>query len=183
MIGNDTVIDFFQRKKQEGVIRATGVSVYTLEQSLAAINRGVWDVIQLQFNLMDQRQLPAIELAKEKSVGIVIRSVVFRGILTDRGSNLHPELKSVQQHREKYFDLIQGGISGLSDLATKFALSCDGVSSVLVGIDKPEYLEQALKAVNGKYLDKKTLENAKRLAYPEPEFLSLRLWDRNGWLK
>lgn len=182
VINNKTVIDFYQQKKQDGTIRATGVSVYTLEQSLAAINSGMWDVIQLQFNLMDQQQLQAIEFAEKKRVGIVVRSALFKGILTGRGSNLHPELKPVQYHREKYQPLICENIKTLSELATKFILSIKGVTSVLIGIDRPEYLQSALDVANGKYLDEKTLGRAKQLAYPDPEFLNLPMWDRKGWL-
>jgi aryl-alcohol dehydrogenase-like predicted oxidoreductase len=182
VIENDTVIDFYQNLKKKGVIKATGISVYTVEQSIKAIQSGVWDVIQLAFNLMDQTQLPAIELAAQKGVDIVVRSVLFKGILTDKGNNLHPELKSVQEHRQKYNQLICDDVKTLSELATKFVLSCEGVSSVLVGIDKPLYLEQALSVADGKSLDTETLTKAKQLAYPEPEFLNLPKWDRNGWL-
>lgn len=182
VIENNTVIDFYQQLKKKGIIKATGVSVYTVEQSIKAIQSGVWDVIQLAFNLMDQTQLPAIELAAQKGVGIVVRSVLFKGILTDRGNNLHAALKSVQEHRQKYNRLLNDRYKTLSELATKFVLSCEGVSSVLVGIDKPLYLEQALSVADGKSLDKETLTKAKQLAYPDPEFLNLPKWDRNGWL-
>jgi len=70
----------------------------------------------------------------------------------------------------------------LSDLATKFVLSHKEVSSVLVRIDKPEYLQSALVVADGNYLDKKTLSRTKELAYPEPDFLDLPMWDRKGWL-
>jgi aryl-alcohol dehydrogenase-like predicted oxidoreductase len=182
VIENNTVVDFYQQLKKKGVIKATGISVYTVEQSIKAIQSGVWDVIQLAFNLMDQTQLPAIDLAAQKGVGIVVRSVLFKGILTDKGNNLHPSLKSVQEHRQKYNQFICDDVKTLSELATKFVLSCEGVASVLVGIDKPLYLEQALAVADGKSLDKETLTKAKQLAYPEPEFLNLPKWDRNGWL-
>ncbi len=182
VIENETVIAFFQQLKQKGIIRATGISVYTLEQSLKAINSDVWDVIQLQFNLMDQTQLPAIKLAAEKGVGTVIRSVLFKGILTDRGEELHSELRPVADHRQKYLALLDDNTKTLAEFATKFVLSYEGVSSVLVGIDKPEYLNQALAVVDGKYLNAEILEKAKALAYPEPEFLNLPMWDRKGWL-
>ena len=183
VIENETVIDFYQKLKKKGIIRATGVSVYTVEESIKAINSGVWDVIQLAFNLMDQRQLPAIELARQKGVGIVVRSVLFKGILTGKGDNLHAQLKPVQDHRQKYYSLLSDNAKTLSDLATKFVLSCNGVSSVLVGIDKPDYLSQALAVADGKYLNTELFEKAKSLAYPDPEFLNLPLWDRKGWLK
>lgn len=182
VIENNTVIDFYQGLKKSGIIRATGVSVYTPEQSIRAVKSGVWDVIQLAFNLMDQRQLPAIEFAGKQGVGIVVRSALFKGILTDRGTHLHSELRNVEQYREKYVSLLNDHISRLSDLATKFVLSCTGVSSVLVGIDKPGYLNQALAVMDGIYLDEKTLQKAKALAYPDPEFLDLVKWNQMGWL-
>ena len=183
VIENEAVIDFFQQKKQKGVIRATGVSVYTLEQSLAAINSNVWDVIQLQFNLMDQRQFPAIELAKANGIGIITRSVLFMGILTDRGANLHPKLKFVQDHRNVYNELLDDNTKSLPDLATKFVMSLDGISSVLIGIDKNEYLDKALSLGDSLQLSNEIMARAKQLAYPQPEFLNLPVWDRNGWLK
>jgi 1-deoxyxylulose-5-phosphate synthase len=183
VIENDTVIDFFRQLKKKGIIRATGVSVYTLEQSMLAIECGLWDVIELPFNMMDQTQLPALDLAEPKGIGIVVRSVLFKGILTDRGNSLHHELKSVQEHRRKYEQLLNDKVRTLSGLATKFVLSCKGVSSVLVGIDKLRYLEQAIAVADGKYLDEETLVKAKKLAYPDPEFLNLSMWDRMGWLK
>ncbi|MCE5186888.1 MAG: aldo/keto reductase [Planctomycetaceae bacterium] len=182
VIENDTVIDFFQNLKKKGIIRATGISVYTLAQSLKAIEGGQWDVVQLAFNLMNQEQLPAIDLAAAKGVGIVVRSILFKGILTDKGAGLHPALNSVQEHRKKYNELLNGRINNLSALATKFVLSCEGVSSALVGIDKFEYLERALLTADGNHLDDGTLEKAKQLAYPDPEFLNLPVWERKGWL-
>lgn len=182
VIENDAIIDFYQTLKKKGIIRATGISVYTPAQSLKAIESGVWDVIQLAFNLMNQEQLGAIDLAAAKGIGIVVRSILFKGILTDKGGRLHPALKSVQDYREKYMQLLNGRITNLSDLATKFVLSCEGVSSALVGIDKLEYLEKALMTADGHYLDEETLKKAKQLAYPDPDFLNLPVWERKGWL-
>ncbi len=179
---NPAVIDFFQTAKKKGVIRATGISTYTVEESFRSINSGLWDVIQLPFNLMQQSQSQVFGLAKENGVGLVIRSVLLKGILTDRGDNLHPELESVKKHRELYKELLNDDIRTLSDLATKFVLSFDEISSVLLGIDKPEYLESALKVVDGNYLDKAALAKAVKMEYPDQSFLNLPKWDRLGWL-
>jgi len=70
----------------------------------------------------------------------------------------------------------------LPTLAIKFALAFPEVSSVLVGIDKESYLLHALAACDGTMLDKRQIDAVKTLAYPEPEFINLPLWDRNGWL-
>lgn len=182
VIDNDTVVGFYQQLKQQGVIRATGISVYTVEQSLKAIRSGVWDVVQLAFNMMDQTQSPAIELAAERGVGIVVRSVLLKGVLTKKGDHLHPALKSVQEHRKKYLPFLNNDINTLSDLATRFVLSCKGVSSVLVGFDKLRYLESALSTLQLGELNQQLVETIKKCAYPDPGFLDLPKWDRMGWL-
>ena len=182
VLANKTVAEVFSEYKRKGLTRAIGVSTYTVDQTRKAIESGIWDVVQLGYNLMDQRQGELFALAHKHGVGVVVRSVLFKGILTGRGDNLHPKLKSVQKYREVYDKLLSKQAPTLSELATKFVLSQKQVSSVLVGIDRREYLEQALAVANGRYLDDETLTKARELAYPEPEFLDLPKWDRLGWL-
>ncbi len=182
ILANQEIMNVFFRYKKKGAARAIGVSTYSVEETRVAIESGVWDVIQLAYNLLDQSQAELFSLAEQHGVGIVVRSVLFKGILTDRGRNLHPELKSVEQYRHAYNELLSEQIPALSGLATKFVLSQKEVSSVLVGIDKPEYLQSALDVADGNYLDEKTLMAAENMAYPDPSFLNLAEWDRKKWL-
>jgi 1-deoxyxylulose-5-phosphate synthase len=182
ILGNDTIADLFLKKKKQGVIRATGVSTYTVEETKMAINSGVWDVVQLPFNLMDQSQEILFSMAARECVGIVVRSVLFKGLLSQRGRNLHPALKDVEEHINCYKDLLSESVPDLPALATKFALSFKQVSSVLVGIDRMEYLQKSKAAANGIYLDEKTLMRTRELCYPDPQFLDLVKWDEMGWL-
>ncbi len=179
---NKSFVKSLDDMKQRGLTKSLGISVYSVEESLEAINSGIWDVIQLPFNLMDQRQAEVFELASEKDVGIVVRSVLFKGILADNRRALHTELKAIDEHCELYRELLDDDTKTLSELATKFVLSQKGISSVLVGIDKFEYLEQALIVTGGKCLSKTVLSQAKKMAYPYPEFLNLQKWSREGWL-
>ena len=183
ILKNDVVLDAFSKLKKEGTIRATGVSTYTVDETKTAIEQGVWDVIQLSFNLMDQRQGALFDIATRTGIGIVVRSVLLKGILTDKGRNLHPELKHVADHRDRYQELFDESIPTLSTLATKFALSFPQVSSVLVGIARMDYLQNSVDTANGNYLDATKIARAQELAFPDPEFLDLPKWDRRGWLK
>ena len=177
------ISEIFVSLKEKGLVRAIGVSTYSGTETQLVIEQGRWDVLQLSFNLMDQRQATLFEAAKVAGVGIMVRSVLLKGILSDRGRNLHPALKIVEDHRERYSELFNEKIPTLSKLATKFALSFPEVSSVLVGIDRLEYLEQALVTADGNYLDPARLARAQALAFPDPEFLNLHKWDCEGWLK
>jgi aryl-alcohol dehydrogenase-like predicted oxidoreductase len=182
ILKNDDVSRVFSELKQAGVIKATGASTYKVEETKLAIESKMWDVVQLPFNLMDQRQLQLFPLAAENGVGLVIRSVLLKGLLSNKGRGLHPALRSVEDHIRKYNSLLDASVPDLPTLATKFALSFTEVSSVLVGIDRKEYLGKSLECADGFYFNEKKLEQTKDLCYPDPEFLDLPKWDRLRWL-
>ncbi|MEX2235724.1 MAG: aldo/keto reductase [Cyclobacteriaceae bacterium] len=183
LLENEDVQRIFSDLKKIGVIRATGVSTYTPEETRKSIETGSWDVIQLPFNLMDQRQAALFSLASGAGVGIVVRSVLMKGLLSGRGKNLHPSLGEVENHIRHCDALAEQSRIELSTLATKFALAFREVSSILVGLDRMEYLHKCLEACNGDALDKKVMVRARQLAYGHPEFLNLHTWSVKGWLK
>ncbi len=183
VIESEDIAKAFCQQKEQGKARAIGVSTYSVEESKRAIATGVWDVIQLAFNLMDQRQGEVFSLAKASDIGIVVRSVLLKGVLTDKGEDLHSKLEPVKRHREKYKHLLTEDILTLYELALRFALSKVEVSSVLLGIDRMEYLTKAIETVKAGALDEMTLARISELAYLEPEFLDLPEWDRQGWLR
>ena len=102
--------------------------------------------------------------------------------MSERGKNLHPALKDVEQHVKLYKELLNESDSDLASLAIKFALSTNQVSSVLVGIDRMEYLQKSLAIARSGYLDNEILKRAKELQYPDLKFLDLVKWDSMGWL-
>jgi 1-deoxyxylulose-5-phosphate synthase len=183
ILGNSVIVETFQELKEKGVIRATGASTYLASETAQAIETGNWDVIQLPFNLMDQRHSVCFDQAQKQGTGLVIRSVLMKGLLSDRGKNLHPALAEVEKHIVDYQELIDENFSDLPTLATRFALSFDSIASVLVGIDKTEYLNKAVATASGQYMSKQMLDKARKMAYPDPEFLNLPHWDKMGWLK
>ena len=183
ILENEEISAVFTEIKKEGLCRATGVSTYTPEETQKVTETESWDTIQLPFNLMDQRQEAFFEAASKKGIGIVIRSVLLKGLLSNRGKNLHPALIKVEEHLASFHELMEATGYNLPTLATKFALSFPGISAVLVGIDRMEYLDQSLQAADGTYLDRKLLARAKQLAYPDPGFLNLPYWDKMNWLK
>lgn len=183
ILAREVIQEEMLKLKEKGVARSIGVSTYLAEESKKVIESGVWNVVQLPFNLMDQRQRELFGLASENGVGIVVRSILLKGLLSTRGKGLHEKLQPVEEHIQQYQGLLNGTCKTLPGLAVKFGLSFPEVSSVLVGIDKLEYLEQSLAAADGNYLNKEQLHQAQSLAYPDPAFLNLPYWDKMGWLR
>jgi len=182
MLEIDEIYEIFTVLQKEGLIRYPGISVYEVEETKRALDKGFWKVIQLPFNLMDQKQGIHFKQAYEQGVGIIGRSVLMRGLLTDKSFQLHPELRAVQDHILKYRQLFNSEIDNLVALAMKFAASFSEISSVLVGFDKIKFVDYALEIFNSKYLNEEQVALAKSLSYPDQGFLNLAQWDNNGWL-
>ena len=182
ILNSEEIALTFEKLKKEGKMRAMGVSTYTFEETALAIEKGIWEVIQLPFNLVDQRQKALFPKASEQGTGLVIRSVLLKGILSDRGKNLHAALADVEKHLSRYEPLMKDGNYTLSALAVKYVLSYPEVSAALVGIDSFSYLHQSLEAADGQYLDANKLAQAERMAYPDPSFIDLAYWSRMNWL-
>ena len=167
--------------REKGLIRAFGASTYPGGTTATALASGAWEVLQIAIHAMDRREEPYLRQAAEAGVGIVTRSVLFKGILTDRGRQLHPALAAVAAHRQRLIEALPG-IIGLATAATQYILGLPGVSSVLLGIDRFTYLEQALATVAAPTMPVATRRAWDALTYPDPDFLDLPAWDRNGWL-
>ncbi|WP_067038188.1 aldo/keto reductase [Allomuricauda sp. CP2A] len=182
ILENEDIAQTFSRLKRDGIIRATGASTYSLGETKKTIESGNWDVVQLPYNLMDQTQEINFSLAEKSEIGIMVRSVLFKGILSKKGRSLHSELREVEKHIGLYKELCDKLGCDLPTLAVKFALSSHQVSSVLVGIDRMEYLENSISAANGTYLEVEQLKRLKELQYPDIDFLDLVKWEREGWL-
>lgn len=182
ILKNDDVAQVFNDLLRGGAVRNIGVSVYKPEETIQALRAGIWSAIQLPFNLMDQSHSVHFDESQAQGVGIIVRSVLMRGMLTDRKFRLHEELGAVEEHLEAYRKIALKNFRNFPEYATKFALKHPQVSSVLVGIDKEEYLLESLRNVAGKEFTTELFEQAQDMRFPDPTFLNLAEWDKKGWL-
>jgi aryl-alcohol dehydrogenase-like predicted oxidoreductase len=119
--------------RQHGKIRLLGASVYTEEEALAVIDCGCFDVLQVAYNLLDQRMAQRVFAAAAVSgIAVILRSALLKGALTEKSQWLPPALLPLREEVE----LIRRGVRDwqeLTRLAYRFCLSVPQASSVLVG--------------------------------------------------
>jgi len=83
------IVEVLERFEQQGAIRVLGVSVYGEEQALAAIADGRYDCVQIAYSALDRRpERRVLGAAREHDVGLVVRSVLLKGVLTHRAQLL-----------------------------------------------------------------------------------------------
>ncbi|MEM8662266.1 MAG: aldo/keto reductase, partial [Pseudomonadota bacterium] len=85
------VLEQLQRLKEQGVIRAFGISTKTTAGGLAAA--GICDIQMLTYSLSDQSQLPVLEACERTGCGVLIKKPFASGHLVAQGSVMSKRAK------------------------------------------------------------------------------------------
>lgn len=168
-----------QEEKESGNIRFTGASVYEPENALAAIDSGMIDVIQVAYNVLDQRMDEIVlDRARSEGIGILSRSVYLKGVLTARAKWLPDHctpLRDASEHVKKIMNLASW--DDLSEFALRFALSNPLINSVLVGVSNEVELDFALKVFNKGKLSDNELDLAHQCKINDKFWLDPSNWE------
>lgn len=148
VIAAGRVVAAMQEAQAAGDVRFIGASTYGEDAPLAVLEDGRFDTLQVAYSLVDrtleERVLP---LAQARDIGVVIRSVLLRGVLTHRYKLIPPALAELKAAigRLDALGLTPGsGVGSLPEMAYRFVLVNPVVSTALVGTARMEELEAAL---------------------------------------
>jgi aryl-alcohol dehydrogenase-like predicted oxidoreductase len=177
-VGQGDWLEAVQALKDEGKIGAFGVSIndHQPANALALIQTGVVDTVQVIYNVFDQS--PEDELlgaCREHDVGVIVRVPFDEGALT---GTITPDTEfpdgDFREHyfrdgrRQEVFDRTQAiaddlgiGRDGLAEVALRYVLSHDAVSTVIPGMRSVRNVERNLAAAAKGPLEPQRLEALK----------------------
>jgi len=139
------VIEAIQDAQRAGRVRFTGASVYSEAAALAALEDGRYDCLQIAYNLLDrQPEDKVLPLAQQKDVGIIVRSVLLRGVLTHRYTLIPQSLGELRSAVEQLNGLVGSEVASLPELAYRFVLAHPAVTTALIGTSRIDELEAGL---------------------------------------
>ena len=134
-----------EEAQQAGYVRFIGASTYGEEEPLAALRDGGYDTLQVAYNLADKTlEEQVLPLAQQQDVGIVVRSVLLRGVLTHRYHLLPEPLAELRSAIAELSRLAEAEGCNLPEMAYRFVLAHPAVTTALVGTARIEELEAAL---------------------------------------
>lgn len=175
LIINNKVYETLDELRNQGKIRFYGVSALRLDDGIEAISSEKPDVIQIRYNLLDQKAENAIfPLALQKKTGVIVREPLSSGLLTGKYDSRSSFPKN--DHRRgwsrnfleetamkvKKLEFLQSPDKTLTQAALIFTLSHQAVSSVIPGSKTVKQLCENLEAASVK-LDSFELEEIKSL--------------------
>jgi myo-inositol catabolism protein IolS len=175
LIVKNKVYETLDELKDQGKIRFAGVSASHIEDGIRAIASGKPDVIQVRYNLLDQKAEESIyPLALQKTMGIIVREPLASGLLTGKYDSKSRFPKN--DHRRGWsnnfleemvmkvnkLEFLKSPDKTLTQAALGFILSQEAVSSVIPGSKTVKQLRENLRASNIK-LDTLEFEEIKSL--------------------
>ena len=147
----DETISAFDELKQEGYIRAYGISSIRPNVIDYYLKNSQIETLMSQFNLIDNRPESLINDVHDKQVKILARGPVFKGLLTSKSVDVIDEkfkngvLDYTQDELVSTIASIKELESNLTALSFKYLTSHDAMGSIIVGASSVEQLEENVR--------------------------------------
>ena len=103
----DLVAEVFSEARASGMILWRGGSFYGPDLPLAALELELFDAIQVTYSLFDQRLATRVfPTARRRGVGVMVRSVLLQGVLTERADYLPDWLEPLKARSRRFRQLV-----------------------------------------------------------------------------
>lgn len=165
--------------RAEGKIRWGGLSAYGVALPRLALEMDQFDTYQLAYNVLDRRlEAEVFPLARQRDAGVIVRSALLKGVLTERGDYLPPHLAPLAERSRAFRALVGAAAVALTPVqaAIRFCLASPAVSATLVGVSHLAELEEAVGAASGPALDEAILNRLGNLALDDEHLLDPGTW-------
>jgi aryl-alcohol dehydrogenase-like predicted oxidoreductase len=178
--------DALFKLREQGKVRYFGLSIndYQPSNAIKALRQGHIDTVQVIYSIFEQApQDELYPVCQDLNIGVIARVPFDEGGLTGaiRPDSVFPENDFRSwffrgARKQKVFDSVERmksllGVEAesLADLALRYTLSHDAVSSVIPGMRSGKHVEANISCSDGKKLSEETLSRLKEFA-----------WDRTG---
>lgn len=128
----------------EGKVRFLGASPPT-HLIGPCIERGVFDVLQVEYSLLNPVAGRLIEEAARRGIGVLVRGGLAMGRLTGKARALAAADTGLQRRLAPFLDLVDGDWDRLPEVALAFLYTSPGVSCVLVGSKSLDHVRAAVE--------------------------------------
>jgi aryl-alcohol dehydrogenase-like predicted oxidoreductase len=165
----DETIEAFEILKSQGKIRHYGISSIRPNVIKEYIKRSAIVSVMMQYSLLDRRpEEECLAMLKAANIGVVARGGLAQGLLVDKAAKPYLDWTEAQvkQLTQAISETRSDGMSN-TQIAIRFVLSNEAVSSAVIGIRTADQLERILAAADCKDLTAKEMTLFNRISPPK----------------
>jgi aryl-alcohol dehydrogenase-like predicted oxidoreductase len=166
------LIEELKDLKNENYIRQIGISVYTNDEFETAMDDPAIDVIQIPFNLLDNKYQRGTLLikAKLKHKIIQVRSVFLQGLFFKPLSSLPDYLQPLKPYLQSLHKISENSGLTMEDLCLQYVTAQTDIDEIIIGVDSKEQLMSNMNYLH-KPIKKNILEAISAIQVKETELL------------
>lgn len=175
----ETVAEVFDAARRAGKIRFTGGSFYGAELPVQALDTDLFDVMQVTYSVLDQRIADVfLPQAAAQDVGVLARSILLKGALTERAEHLPEDLAPLRAASRRFRQLVAEQLPAVSapQAAIAFGLAHPHIHTILVGVRSRSEIEENIRAARLK-LPARFVESCTSLRIEDADLLNPATWD------
>jgi aryl-alcohol dehydrogenase-like predicted oxidoreductase len=154
MSGGDRLWGTLETLKAKRMVQKIGVSVYHPHQVERILERYRIDLIQLPFNIYDQRFSKTGLLRKLRQAGVEVhvRSAFLQGLLLVPPDRLPERFNIIRDHHARFYSQIyESGLTPV-EACLRFCLDQADIDQVIVGCETAEQLVEILATVKKEHI-------------------------------
>ncbi|NQT06220.1 MAG: aldo/keto reductase [Candidatus Omnitrophica bacterium] len=138
--------------KEKGVIEKIGFSINRVEDlNYLLDNRISFDIIQIPYNLFDQRFKEKMPKLKEKGIEVHTRSIFLQGLFFIDMDAIEKNFQPAMDSMEKLRNISRESRIPIQALCICFAMLNSSIDKVIIGVDSLEQLKENIASLE--YMD------------------------------
>jgi aryl-alcohol dehydrogenase-like predicted oxidoreductase len=155
-------IDDFLKIKKSGKVEKIGFSLYYPSEAEYIVSNNIpCDIVQVPYNIFDQRFAVVFPMLKTKNIEIHVRSVFLQGLFFVPLENINMHFFSVKEKLIKLHNFAKMVNLNISSVCFGFVTQNKHIDKIVIGVDSLDNLVSninSFKIVDGAKIDYSSLE-------------------------
>lgn len=144
--GGDRLFEWMEEIKSKGKIKKIGISIYNERELDLILSKYSIDLVQLPFNIFDQRFLKSghINYLSKKNIEIHARSIFLQGLLVSKISSIPKNLKKYEKKIKDLHDFAYKKNLSIIELLLSFVMKSTKIDKYVIGVNSEYHLKNIL---------------------------------------
>lgn len=177
-IYDDYAIKALSEVKKRDLTQKIGVSIYTPEEAMKALEYSEIEAIQIPYNVFDRRLDKAgfFQKAKEKRVVVFARSSLLQGFVMMNPDKLPKKIQFAKDYLSAYLNICNKYCISPLEAAIGYVAQKSGIDYVVFGVDSLTQLEEYISIKDLNLSNEMICELGKTFENVEEKLVNPSMW-------